>query len=268
MAELVDFIAGHVDRRDPRLRARPARRRRAPAVQRRGARRPVRRGGPADLPPRPAQDDLLRRRLARRALRGRRAQRRARSLPRRRLAVRRPRRRDDHRVRHPRPVRVLLPLRPRAPRPGVRLHARDRGARHVGGAELLRARRGDRPRRRAHLPADRRRRLRGQPGDVRLRGRRAGREGGRPAADAVARHGRAHAAVHVRADALVGAARVGAARARHGLRRRRRHDRVRGGDADGRPLRAAADRARARVRRPGRREPRRTSRSCAPRRSS
>ncbi len=58
-------------------------------------------------------------------------------------------------------------------RPGVRLHARDRGARHVGGAELLRARRGDRPRRRAHLPADRRRRLRGQPGDVRLRRRRA-----------------------------------------------------------------------------------------------
>ena len=40
---------------------------------------------------------------------------------------------------------------------------------HVRRADLLRAGRGHRRRRRPHLPADRRRRLRGQPRDVRLR---------------------------------------------------------------------------------------------------
>ena len=104
----------HVDGRDPRVRADPPRRRRpAAATQRGGARRHLRRGGPEDLPPQPAQADLLRRGLDRRALRRRRAQRRARALPgRARLSGALARRARD-RVRHPRPLRVLLPLRAR-----------------------------------------------------------------------------------------------------------------------------------------------------------
>ena len=58
-----------------------------------------------------------------------------------------------HRLRHPRPLRVLLPLRARRARPDVRLPAHRRGPRDVRRAELLRARGGDRPRRRAHVPA-------------------------------------------------------------------------------------------------------------------
>ena len=74
-----------------------------------------------------------------------------------------------------RPLRVLLPLLAGAHGRRVRLLARRGGARDVRRAHLLRADRGHGRRRRAHLPADRRRDLRGQPGDVRLRrgGRRA-----------------------------------------------------------------------------------------------
>ena len=221
---------GHVDGRDPRLRADAAR-----------AGRRARSTAPRSSPgiyveegPRIFRRGLLKRifsveGLDRRALRGRRAQRRAGALPRRRAAVRRARRRARHRLRHQRPLRVLLPLGARAQRPDLRLPARPGRARDRRGAELLRARRGDRRRRRAHVPADRRRHLRGQPVDVRVRGRRRRGTGRRAGADAVARDRRAHARVHVRADPLVGPAGVGAAAARHGLRRRRGHDRVRVG---------------------------------------
>ncbi len=89
-------------------------------------------------------------------------------------------------------------------RSDVRLPARRGRARHRGGAELLRARRGDRCRRRADVPADRRRRVRGESVDVRVRRRRRRRPRGRARADAVARDGRAHPRLHVRADALRG----------------------------------------------------------------
>src|SRR5215207_6395204 len=99
---------GHVDGRDPGLRADPARARRPAAVLGRGARRDLRRGGPADLRAQPAEADLLGRGLARRALRGRWIVRRARALPRRGGPLRCAPGRARHRLRHQRPLRVLL----------------------------------------------------------------------------------------------------------------------------------------------------------------
>ena len=114
-------------------------------------------------------------------------------LSRRRAPQGRAHRRPDHRLRHPRPLRVLLPLLAGAHGRRVRLLAVRGGTRHVGRADLLRARRGHRRRRRPHLPADRRRRVRGQPGDVRLR--RGGRRGPRARGARLARHRLADQAV-------------------------------------------------------------------------
>ena len=106
-----------------------------------------------------------------------------------------------------------------------------RRPRELGGAELLRAGAG------GPGDADRRRRVRHQPGDVRVRrGRR------RPRAARLARLRRAHAAAAVRGGARLGPARVGAAGARRGVRRHGRRGRPPAPRPDRRRLRAAARR--------------------------
>ena len=66
-------------------------------------------------------------------------------------------------------ARVLLPLLARPRGRDLRLPMADGRARHRRRADLLRALRGPRGRRRPHLRAGRRRRLRDQPRDVRVR---------------------------------------------------------------------------------------------------
>ena len=138
-------------------------------------------------------------------------------------------------------------LRPRAPPRGLpaprrrSLDGRGR-ARQRGGAELLRA-----GARRRH-DAGRRRRVRHQPGDVRVR-----RDRRRPRGPRLARHRRANAPAAVRAGQGLGQARVGATGARRRLRRHRRRRRLPARIAARRRLRAVADAARRGQRRAGRR---------------
>ena len=118
---------------------------------------------------------------------------------------------DRARLQHGR-SRPLLLQEPQGARGGRGLHARRGGARHLGGADLLRAVRAGGP------GARRRRRVRGQPGDVRRR-RGAALPAGRGDRPAVARHRPAYAQAQLRRGPRLGSRGVGQADPRRGLRR-------------------------------------------------
>ena len=106
-------------------------------------------------------------------------------------------------------------------------------------------------------------RVRGQPGDERVR-RGAALPAHRRGAPAVARHRPAHAQAQLRPDRGLGPGRVGAADPRRGLRRDVRCRRLPARACPGgRPLLAPSDRARPGQRRPRRRERRATCGCCA-----
>ena len=155
-----------------------------------------------------------------------------------------PRRRTADRRHHAHPAHRLRPRGAPGAAPALRRrqHGRRR-ARHLGGADLLRAGTDRRPH------ARRRRRVRDQPRRVRVH-----RERSAAGAAALAGHGLAHAPAALRRGQGLGPAGVGRADHRRRLRRLRGRRRHATPGARRRPLRTAADPSERGQRRPRRRE--------------
>jgi hypothetical protein len=209
----------HLDRRHPRLRADHPRRRGPPALACRGAGGALRAGGPAHLRPLAAQADHLPRGHHRRALSEPAAARPPAPLLRRRPPAQRAHARARPRVRDRAPHPVVLPLRAGAGRSRLRLPDGRRRLCHLGRADVLRAGQAARAGRAERLlRIDRRRRVRGQPGHVRV-GRGAGARPRPGHRGGLARDGIARAPHRLRRREGLGPDPMGPARARRGLRR-------------------------------------------------